>query len=262
MGGRFPYRRSENFWGYQKTPSARWSGENARIERPFGYIENNFLAARTFENWNDLNEQARNWCINVSNKKRKKSIGMSPDAAYVMEKPHLVPLPDYIPPVYVTAYRIIDTQGYIHLDTNRYSVPYRLIGKKAEVHKHVGKVTIYHKYKQVAEHEREVDRRDVRITDPAHRAPRHMRKTSKSASNEETCLRGDCNLLDRYVAGLKTNSRGRGMVKMRKLLELKRTYPREAFIAAVGKASEYNLYDLHRFEKIIIDEVAGNFFDL
>ena len=30
-----------------------------RIERPFAYIENNFLAARTFEDFDDLNRQAR-----------------------------------------------------------------------------------------------------------------------------------------------------------------------------------------------------------
>ena len=33
-----------------------------RIERPFAYIENNFLAARDFEDFDDLNRQAVTWC--------------------------------------------------------------------------------------------------------------------------------------------------------------------------------------------------------
>ncbi len=31
----------------------------ARVERPFSFIENNFLAGRTFQSWEDLNQQAR-----------------------------------------------------------------------------------------------------------------------------------------------------------------------------------------------------------
>jgi hypothetical protein len=48
---------------------------------------------------------------------------MSPDAAYVIEQPHLVPLPDVPPPVYELLERSVDPHGYVSVDTNRYSVP-------------------------------------------------------------------------------------------------------------------------------------------
>lgn len=35
------------------------SDRKGRIERPFSYVENNFLAGRTFSDWADLNAQAR-----------------------------------------------------------------------------------------------------------------------------------------------------------------------------------------------------------
>ena len=110
----------------------------ARIERNFAYAEKNFLAGRTFSDWHDLNEQAKRWCEEVANRKVKRSLGMSPEAAYLMEKPHLTPLPPYIPPVYQTFYRTVDLEGYVHVDTNRYSAPERLIGKEVEVHKLMG----------------------------------------------------------------------------------------------------------------------------
>jgi hypothetical protein len=66
---------------------------------------------------------------------RKRSLGMSPEAAYLMEKPHLASLPPYIPPVYQTLDRTVDLEGYVHVDTNRYSMPEWLIGKEVEVHK-------------------------------------------------------------------------------------------------------------------------------
>ena len=38
------------------------ANRSARVERPFHFIENNFLAGRTFASWQDLNSQARQWC--------------------------------------------------------------------------------------------------------------------------------------------------------------------------------------------------------
>jgi transposase len=65
-----------------------------RIERPFAYVENNFLAGRDFEDFDDLNRQAFAWCRDVANHKPKQALGMSAEAAYIIEKPHLRPLPD------------------------------------------------------------------------------------------------------------------------------------------------------------------------
>jgi transposase len=42
------------------------ANRSARVERPFSFIENNFLAGRTFASWEDLNQQARQWCDRVN----------------------------------------------------------------------------------------------------------------------------------------------------------------------------------------------------
>lgn len=49
---------------------------------------------------------------------------------------------------------------------------------------------------------------------------------------------------------------------MRKLLDLKRTYPEDAFNKALKKASHYRLYDLNRLEQMILSSVAGEFFKI
>ena len=71
--------------------------DRGRVERPFAYVERNFLAGRTFLDLQDFNAQALIWCREVSNKKPKRSLGMSPEQAYILEKPYLRPLPPYIP---------------------------------------------------------------------------------------------------------------------------------------------------------------------
>jgi transposase len=46
------------------------------VERPFSFIENNFLAGRTFASWEDLNQQARQWCdrVNATYKKHIRAV--------------------------------------------------------------------------------------------------------------------------------------------------------------------------------------------
>jgi len=149
------------------------SDRKGRIERPFSYVENNFLAGRHFSHWADLNAQARAWCEEVANAKPKRVLGMSPQAAYVLEKPYLLSLPPYLPPVTEIHHRVVDSYGFVHLETNRYSVPERLVGKKVAVHKRPEQVLIYLGQTQVAAHPRLIGQRQAehRIEGHHTRAP-------------------------------------------------------------------------------------------
>jgi len=234
----------------------------ARVERNFSYVENNFLAGRTFADWQDLNAQARKWCVNTANSKRKRSLGMSPDAAYVMEKPLLKSLPPYIPPIYQTLYRGVDVEGYVHVDTNRYSVPERLVGKEVEVHKLWDRIEIYWKQQKVADHERLLDKREARSTAKGHHLPLYRQRTRSGPCKEEGGLVGHSEHLDRYVEEIKKRSPGRAVRQMRKLLSLKRTYPAKPFLQAVEEALRYGMHDLARLEQMILSYVAGDFFNI
>lgn len=90
------------------------ANRSARVERPFYYVEKNFLSGRRFDSWDDLNAQARSWCERTANQKPKRALGMSPEAAYVLEKPQLRPLPSHLPPVYQAFTRIVDVEGYVY----------------------------------------------------------------------------------------------------------------------------------------------------
>lgn len=256
-------KRLGNVFGAVFVPHrVRHPDRKARVENAFGYVMKNFFPGRVFADWPDLNRQALAWCDTVANYRIKRSLGMSADQAYVMEKPFLIPVPKYIPPVYQSFYRVVDTQGYISLDTNRYSVPYKLIGEKVEVQKHFEKVLVYYRNRQVADHRREFELRDKRITDASHRSPRLKNKSSCNPSKEENLLLGHDEILDNYVAELKKRSHGRGMIKFRRLLQIKRSYPEQAFSAGIEKAFKYGLYDLARLENIIISFTAGGYFKL
>lgn len=237
------------------------SDRKGRIERPFSYIENNFLAGRTFTDWTDLNAQARAWCEQVANAKPKRILGMSPQAAYVLEKPHLLPLPAYLPPVTEIHYRVVDCYGFVHLETNRYSVPERWVGKKVAVHKRPEQVLVYADRQPIAEHPRLIGQHQGEQRAAGHH-PRLERRRASGPSPQEQALSGRDPRLDAYVLALKKRAPGRGVGKLRRLLELKRTYPAEPFLAAVEQALRYGLFDLARLERLILERVAGDFFAL
>lgn len=237
------------------------SDRKGRVERPFSYVENNFLAGRTFSDWSDLNAQARTWCQEVANAKVKRVLGMSPQAAYLMEKPHLLALPAYIPPVTEIHYRVVDSYGFVHLDTNRYSVPERWVGKPVAVHKRPEQVLVYADRQLIAEHPRLVGQRQREQRAAGHH-PALERRRGVGPSPQEQALTGRDPRLDAYVAALKKRAPGRGVGKLRRLLELQRTYPAEPFLTAIEQALHYGLFDLSRLERLILERVAGDFFDL
>jgi transposase len=228
-----------------------------RIERPFGYVETNFLAGRSFADFDDLNRQALDWCRNVANCKPKQALGMSPDAAYLIERPHLVPLPDALPPVYELLERVVDLHGYVSVDTNRYSVPERYVGKSVAVYKLPAEIHVCRKDLTIAVHRRLIRERDARSTLPGHHTIPVRRGRGTAA--EEALLAGHHRSLDRYTAGLKQRGNRRAL---RRLIEMKRTYPTGPFIAAIEQALRYGLFDLGRLEDLILKQVAGDFFAL
>jgi hypothetical protein len=237
------------------------SDRKGRIERPFSYIENNFLAGRTFADWIDVNAQGCTWCQQVANAKPKRILGMSPQAAYAMEKALLLALPAYIPPLTEIHYRVVDCYGFVHLDTNRYSVPERWVGKQVAVHKRPEQVLVYADRQQIAEHPRLIGQRQGEQRAKGHHT-RLERRRAAGPSPQEQALTGRDPRLDAYVVALKKRAPGRGVGKLRRLLGLKHTYPAEPFLAAIEQALRYGLFDLARLERLILERVAGDFFDL
>lgn len=240
----------------------RHSNRKGKIERPFHFIENNFLAGREFEDWNDLNRQSVDWCTTYANQKIKRALGKSPDTAFIQENPYLQPLPNILPPVYEHCSRTVDSQGYVHIDHNRYSVPERLVDKHVDVYKYINEIIVNYKHEEVARHPREINQSDQKIKAEGHHIQKTRYMSQHKANETERSLLGQNEVLDAYIAEFKTRIRGRGLRYLNQLLHLKRTYPRDAFIAAIERAYMYGLYDLNRLEDLILKHIAGNFFNL
>jgi hypothetical protein len=235
------------------------ANRKGRIERPFSFIENNFLAGRTFTSWSDLNTQARQWCDKV-NSTYKKHIRAVPRELFAVERLHLKPLPAWIPEVYRMHQRMIDVEGYVSLHSIRYSVPVDWIGRRVEVRETRDKLEIELDARRIVTHTRMLTPFPQRITLAEHRPPRGQGVKRSDPHPEEQALIEAAPEIALYVAALKQKGRKVVALALRQLLRLLREYPRDAFLAAVREAARYGLYDLDRLERMILRRIARDYF--
>ena len=251
FGDRFGFRFAAHELGH--------ANRSARVERPFSFIEGNFLAGRTFTSWQDLNQQARQWCEKV-NSTYKKHLRAVPRELFAMERLHLRPLPAWIPEVYRLHQRLVDIEGYVALNSNRYSVPLEWIGRRVEVRETRDKIEIQLDARRLVTHRRIAEAEHQRVMLAEHRPPRGQRTLRPDPHPEEQAIVTVAPELADYVAGLKQRSRKVITLALRQLLRLVREYPREPLLGAVREAARYGLYDLDRLERMILRRVTRDYF--
>src|SRR5436853_5136274 len=182
------------------------ANRSARVERPFWFIETNFLAGRTLSSWEDLNQQALQWCDRV-NSTYKKHLRAVPRELFAVEQMHLKGLPVWIPEVYRLHQRMVDIEGYVALHTNRYSVPVAWIGRRVEVRESKDKIDIQLDARSLVAHRRVVEPLGQRVTLQAHRPPRgECIKRSDPHPEKQAILAAAPQIAD-YVSALEKRSR-------------------------------------------------------
>lgn len=234
------------------------ANRSGRVERPFRFIEGNFLAGRTFADFADLNAQARAWCDKV-NATAKEHLHASPRELFAAERTHLQPLPLFMPEVYALHHRLVDVEGYVNVHGHRYSVPYLLIGRQLEVRETKDRIDIYHGPRLVASHAKVLGSTFVRVTCPEHRPPRGQRPSAQPLPEEAVLAQADPPV-PAYAVALKQRCAGRGVAALRRLLSLYREYPRPAVLRAVALAQQYGLFDLDRLERLTLRVIAHDYF--
>jgi len=234
---------------------------SARVERPFRFIEKNFLAGRRFADWDDLNRQARQWCERV-NSTYKKHLRAVPRELFAVERLHLKPLPAWIPEVYRLHERIVDVEALVSLHSNRYSVPGPWIGRRVEVRETKDKVEIQLDLRHLVTHKRVWDATGERFILPEHRRPRGQGIPRRGPETEQRAILELVPDLADYLTHLKRRCRKPATLALRQLLRMVREYPRKPLLAAIHEAARYGLYDLDRLERMILRRIAGDYFRL
>lgn len=149
--------------------------EKGRVEDGVKLVRYQFWPGRTFRDLADLNQQAVIWRDRFANRREHATTGMVPELAFAQERPVLLPLR-------AEAYETDDVVSCpvsrfyrIDFETNRYSVPWTLVGKIVTVRADDDHVAIYYGPKRVAHHDR-CYLRHQNVANPAHEAGLAERK--------------------------------------------------------------------------------------
>ena len=110
---------------------ARTKGKD---ERGVGYVKRNAIAGHRFASLEGLHAHLERWMREVADVRVHGTTGEPPLARFGREAAALKPLPAKAPFLQVRELaRRVHTDACIELDTNRYSVPWRLIGESVSV---------------------------------------------------------------------------------------------------------------------------------
>ena len=245
----------EKRFGFQFLAHALGHADRSgKVERPFWYIERNFLVGRTFKDDADLNRQAQAWLDEKANVRHMRELGASPRELFAAERPQLVALPLYVPEVYETHRRIVDAYGYVHLHGIGYSAPAKVLGQTVTVRESEKEVVLLQGHEELARHGKlsgSEGRRQSTLDGHARRGNR-----PKSVLPEEERLKALGPAMSEYLSRLKIRRGHRYVWSLRKLYALLCQHRTEDLLRAVARASECGLFDVGRIEAIILGELA------
>jgi len=139
-----------------------------KVESGVGYVKSNALGRLTFTSWEALDAHLVWWMREVADVRIHGTTFEQPIVRFEVEQKALAPLgaqPSGLRPRHLQ--RRVTGDCRVELDTNRYSVPYRLVGRTVDVEVRATEVVIRFRSEVVARHERLRGRHQI-LQDPTH----------------------------------------------------------------------------------------------
>jgi hypothetical protein len=159
------------YWGFQPRACAPYRARTkGKDERGVGYVKRNAIAGRRFPSWGAFVAHLERWNREIADQRVHGTTGEPPVARFGGEAGALRPLSGRAPFGQLRdLVRKVRPDCAIDLDTNSYSVPWRLVGETVQVMVLAGRVIVRHAGEVVADHPVCEGRRQ-RIDDRAHLA--------------------------------------------------------------------------------------------
>ncbi len=145
---------------------ARTKGKD---ERGVGYVKHNAIAGRSFASWVSLAAHLAWWMREVADKRVHGTTGEAPIVRFEREESAALRPLNGRPPFWQLREltRRVQNDACVDIDTNHYSVPWKLIGAEVTVQVGGGDIRIHHAGIEVACHDKRLGHRE-RAVDRAH----------------------------------------------------------------------------------------------
>lgn len=222
---------------------------HGKVERPFHYIEHNFLEGREFQDMEDLNRRADIWRDNTANVRIHGTLRERPVDRLQRERAYLNPLPHEITgDFFKQVDRLIHTDFCVAIDTNRYSTSPNLIGQTAEVRLFKVHLEIWVNQQLDAKHTY-VDGRHQRQVLPEHEAI-YKKMSGQSQLLKHAFLRLGEPALS-YYDSLKKHRGAAAGYHLQRILSLVDRHGADVVTGALAHAQRYGAYSAEAIFRII-----------
>ena len=158
-----------DYWGFRPRACAPYRARTkGKDERGVGYVKASAIAGHRFESWAGMDAHLGWWQREIADRRCHGTTGEVPLERFAREAERLRPCAGRPPFGQLRDLtRTVHADCAVVVDTNAYSVPWRLIGERVRVVVSGGRVRVHHGPKVVAEHVEHEGRR-ARVTDRAH----------------------------------------------------------------------------------------------
>lgn len=220
-----------------------------KVENPFRYVENNFLAGRRFHDWADFEAKASWWLRERAWVRVHRTTRERPIERLERERAHLIGLPERRFEAAIVLPRLIGDDFCVAWETNRYSVPPRYAGRTAWVRVLEGRLEVELDGEIIATHELRTTR-GKRYVAAEHEAEFRQRSSSRHVLAEQFLRLGAA--AQAFARGLEDERGGAAGYHMRQILDLAERVGVARVAEALGHAERYGAFDYKAVARIVI----------
>lgn len=233
-----------------------WPRKKGKIESPFKYIENQFIKGTRFSSMEDLNRRLKKkideWC-----NEKHTTTKRIPNQHYLLEeKAALLPLPKNRYRVKSMQHRKISPDSFISINSNKYSVPVKYVGKTVQFRLIYGfRIEIYDLKDNFILALEQTDGKHQELSDPE-----HYEAIAKKVSTSVPQIRRDFTKM--YRNGVRyLDAAGRKFDQpthyARKIMELQELYSSEVMDTLIGIAVDEDKMDIKGFKSLLKEYNSG-----
>jgi transposase len=148
------FKSFAEYWGFEPRRCRPYRAQTkGKVESGVKYIKHNFLPGRQFIDIVDLTEQLLDWNATIADVRVHGTTHERPIDRFTAEQTQLMPTRTQRSfALEGRRSRIVASDYLVSFQTNRYSVPFALIGQTVELQVRDGQLLIHHRGRCVAEH--------------------------------------------------------------------------------------------------------------
>lgn len=148
------FKAFADYWGFEPRVCRPYRAQTkGKVESGVKYLRRNFLPGREFIDMVDFDAQLDEWNATVSDVRIHGTTHEKPIERFAAERAHLTPIAGHGSFRHeARRSRIVAEDYLVSVGTNRYSVPFTLIGQPVEIEQRDAQLFVYHRDRLVATH--------------------------------------------------------------------------------------------------------------